>query len=228
MSLRVLSGSRGPGLPARSPRVAAPPPTPSESEKSGEEGNDDDDDDDGNRYELLAAEDLDWWLSVFERHDRKGDGEVSTTDLGLLLRSIGDILNQAEITQVAKMADADGGGTIDFEEFCGLMIWRKRREQLAGLELENSPSRCLRLLHRLRAGELDLVLEPPDENDEDIIARGGSLSSVSFAPQRWLSRYHRRRCSDFVCPPEYMCQNNDNNYICICAHICIAYRYAYK
>ena len=31
------------------------------------------------------------------------------------------------------------------------------------------------------------LLEPPDEEEEKIVASAGSLSSVSFAPQRWLS-----------------------------------------
>ena len=132
----------------------------------------------------ITADELVDWRRVFEAHDRKHAGSVSKHDLGLLLRSIGLTFTSAELQEMTTMADADLDGTIDFEEFCGLMLFRKRRLQLEGQPLAASSSRVLRLLHQLRSGQESVVLEAPAP-----MPGGGEAAPTSTAAaatsERW-------------------------------------------
>ena len=119
------------------------------------------------------------WQVVFESHDRRGEGEISVQELGVLLRALNYTFTNSELLQMAMMADIDGNGAVDIGEFTGLMLWRKRRLQLADVDLAKSDSRALRLLHRMRAGEASLSLEVREAADE------GPPDGEELEQERW-------------------------------------------
>ena len=46
-----------------------------------------------------------------------GDGEITTSDLGAVMRTLGQDLTEAELQEMINEVDADGNGTVNFDEF---------------------------------------------------------------------------------------------------------------
>lgn len=57
---------------------------------------------------------------VFKRFDANGDGRISSSELGEILRSMGGRVGSQELGLMMKEADADGDGFISLEEFIDL------------------------------------------------------------------------------------------------------------
>lgn len=53
--------------------------------------------------------------------DQDGDGSITTTELGVVMRRLGQSPTEADLIQMINEVDADGSGTIDFAEFLTLM-----------------------------------------------------------------------------------------------------------
>ncbi|XP_075728385.1 calmodulin-like [Rhipicephalus microplus] len=49
--------------------------------------------------------------------DRDGDGEISTKDLGVVMRAFGENPTEAELKNMIAVLDVGGNGTVDFHEF---------------------------------------------------------------------------------------------------------------
>lgn len=50
-----------------------------------------------------------------------GDGTINATELGTVMRSLGQNPTDAELRDMISEVDADGNGTIDFQEFLTMM-----------------------------------------------------------------------------------------------------------
>ena len=60
------------------------------------------------------------------------DSNISTKDLGKVMRSLGQNPTEAELTDMVNEVDADGNGTIDFPEFLTMMARKmKARAHIA-------------------------------------------------------------------------------------------------
>lgn len=57
---------------------------------------------------------------MFKRFDANGDGKISSSELGEILRSMGGRVGSQELGLMMKEADADGDGFISLEEFIDL------------------------------------------------------------------------------------------------------------
>jgi calmodulin len=53
--------------------------------------------------------------------DKDGNGSVDTKELGQVMRSLGQNPTDEELEDMINEVDADGSGTIDFNEFLSLM-----------------------------------------------------------------------------------------------------------
>lgn len=59
--------------------------------------------------------------------DRDADGNITTKELGTVMRSLGQNPTEAELREMIREIDTDGNGMIDFPEFLTLMA-RKMKD----------------------------------------------------------------------------------------------------
>ncbi|XP_008312884.2 calcium-binding protein 5a [Cynoglossus semilaevis] len=60
--------------------------------------------------------------SLLVKFDMDGDGKITTEELRLtMIKLMGDHMTPREIDSIVKEADDNGDGTVDFEEFVGMM-----------------------------------------------------------------------------------------------------------
>ncbi|EIE92515.1 hypothetical protein RO3G_17113 [Rhizopus delemar RA 99-880] len=69
----------------------------------------------------LSQEQIAEYREAFQLFDKDGDGSISANELGVVLRSFGMNPSDAELQDMVNDVDADGNGTIDFNEFLGLV-----------------------------------------------------------------------------------------------------------
>lgn len=58
---------------------------------------------------------------AFDLFDKNGDGEITTHELDLVIRALGQQATEAELQDMINEVDADGNGMIEFSEFLTLM-----------------------------------------------------------------------------------------------------------
>merc|ERR1712241_1052620 len=69
----------------------------------------------------LTEEQIAEFKEAFSLFDKDGDGTITTKELGIVMRSLGQNPTEAELHDMINEVDADGNGTIDFAEFLSLM-----------------------------------------------------------------------------------------------------------
>ncbi|CAH9070647.1 unnamed protein product [Cuscuta europaea] len=71
------------------------------------------------------------YREAFSLFDKDGDGQITKHELGIVLRSLGQKVTEAEVEEMICGVDVDGSKTVDFKEFVGLM-----RKKLKDKEVE--------------------------------------------------------------------------------------------
>jgi len=69
----------------------------------------------------LTDEQVSEFKEAFSLFDKDGDGQITTKELGTVMRSLGQNPSEAELRDMINEVDADGSGTIDFPEFLTMM-----------------------------------------------------------------------------------------------------------
>merc|ERR1719162_2045345 len=77
--------------------------------------------------EQLTEEQIAEFKEAFSLFDKDGDGTITTKELGIVMRSLGQNPTEVELQDMINEVDADGSGTIDFPEFLNLMA-RKMKD----------------------------------------------------------------------------------------------------
>jgi len=75
----------------------------------------------------LTPDQIKEFKEAFKLFDRDGDGQITSAELGTVMRSLGQNPTEAELRDMVQEADEDGNGHIDFEEFLAMMA-RKIKE----------------------------------------------------------------------------------------------------
>jgi len=75
----------------------------------------------------LTDEEIAEFKEAFSLFDQNGDNTISTKELGIVMRSLGQEPTEEELTDMINEVDHNGNGTIDFDEFVDMM-GRKMRE----------------------------------------------------------------------------------------------------
>merc|ERR1712045_793422 len=67
-------------------------------------------------------EEMKWELKeAFRLYDKQGNGYITTGTLKEILREIDSTLTEYNLDQIVEEVDADGSGTVDFDEFMAMM-----------------------------------------------------------------------------------------------------------
>ena len=69
----------------------------------------------------MSQEETDDLREAFGLFDTDGDGVITTAELGLVMKSLGRVLSRRQLKELMAIADADGNGTLEFEELIELM-----------------------------------------------------------------------------------------------------------
>lgn len=69
----------------------------------------------------MTPEQISEFKEAFLLFDKDGDGNISSKELGTVMRSLGQNPTEAEIRDMIKAADTDGNGQIEFNEFMKMM-----------------------------------------------------------------------------------------------------------
>ncbi|ELU09134.1 hypothetical protein CAPTEDRAFT_228814 [Capitella teleta] len=87
------------------------------------------------QVEHLTDEEIQEYKEAFAMFDKDGDGTISTKELGIVMRSLGQNPTESELQEIINEVDMDGNGTIDFEEFVVMMA---KQQCLGPEELEQA------------------------------------------------------------------------------------------
>lgn len=69
----------------------------------------------------MSEEQVAEFKEAFGLFDKDGDGSITSVELGTVMRSLGQNPTEEELQDMINEVDADGNGTIDFEEFLTMM-----------------------------------------------------------------------------------------------------------
>ncbi|KAF3859997.1 hypothetical protein F7725_000252 [Dissostichus mawsoni] len=132
----------------------------------------------------LSEEMLAEFKAAFDMFDTDGGGDISTKELGQVMRMLGQNPTREELDEIIEEVDEDGSGTIDFEEFLVMMV-RLLKEDQAG-KSEEELSECFRIFDKNGDGYIDreefaLIIrstgEPISEDEVDELMRDGDKNT---------------------------------------------------
>ncbi|KAK9467806.1 hypothetical protein V1512DRAFT_235874 [Lipomyces arxii] len=74
----------------------------------------------------LTSEQIDEFKQAFSLFDRNNDGQITTRELGTVMRSLGQNPSEAELADMINEVDVDNNGSIDFPEFLTMMAHKMK------------------------------------------------------------------------------------------------------
>ena len=84
----------------------------------------------------LTEEQVKEFKEAFALFDRDGDGFILTSELGTVMRSLGQNPTEAELQDMINEVDTDGHGKIDFPEFVSMMALKMKEVDVESEILE--------------------------------------------------------------------------------------------
>merc|ERR1719510_1860054 len=95
----------------------------------------------------LTSEDLQILQEAFTVYDKNNDGTITTKELSTVMRSLGQNPTDAEVQDIINEVDVDGSGSMEFPEFCVMMV-----KKMAESDTENEVSEAYRVFDKEREG----------------------------------------------------------------------------
>ncbi|NWZ30311.1 TNNC2 protein, partial [Asarcornis scutulata] len=103
---------------------------------------------------FLSEEMIAEFKAAFDMFDADGGGDISTKELGTVMRMLGQNPTKEELDAIIEEVDEDGSGTIDFEEFLVMMV-RQMKEDAKG-KSEEELANCFRIFDKNADGFIDI------------------------------------------------------------------------
>ena len=139
--------------------------------------------------EQLSDQQLADYKETFSMFDRDGDGTIDASELETVMNSLGIKPNATEIAEMIEKVDLDANGSIDFGEFCALMLSKQQ-----AVEFEDEVKNVFRMMDHDGNGFIGLedlmkvakqmhwgTDRPPKEEDlQDMMNLFQERSSVDF------------------------------------------------
>lgn len=113
---------------------------------------------------------------AFQVFDIDGDGTISHSELGTVMQSLGQNPTEEEVAAMIEDVDADGNGSIEFEEFCVLMQRKLKQAEDELLAADEA------------AGPYDPSADPRKLEYQEVERRARSLEKQAFEMQAVLLR----------------------------------------
>ena len=98
----------------------------------------------------LSEEQVAEFKECFSLFDADGSGTVDTSELGTVMKSLGQMMSDEALAQMINEVDADGSGTVDFAEFLGMMA-RQMKDHDSDIVLQGT----FELLDTNEGGRID-------------------------------------------------------------------------
>ncbi|XP_039265021.2 troponin C, skeletal muscle-like [Styela clava] len=76
----------------------------------------------------LTKEQINEFKQAFDIFDQDGGGDISTKELGRVMKLLGQTPSKDELDKIIEEVDVDGSGTIDFDEFLIMMVMQIAEE----------------------------------------------------------------------------------------------------
>ena len=70
----------------------------------------------------ISAEQAESYREAFNIFDKNGDGTISASELGSVMKSIGQKASKKEIKSMIKEVDVNCNGSVEYDEFCQMMV----------------------------------------------------------------------------------------------------------
>lgn len=70
--------------------------------------------------DALTEEEVEEFREAFSLFDKNGDGTITSNELAVVMKSLGQKTTESELQDMINEVDIDGNGTIDFPEFLAL------------------------------------------------------------------------------------------------------------
>jgi len=116
----------------------------------------------------LTEEQIESFRKYFTMFDKEKKGYIHTSQIGQILRTMGQAFQDRDLKQLIKEFDADGSGEIEFEEFAGLVARFVLQEDDSGA-LEEELREAFRLYDKEGNGYINVkdlreILRQLDDN----------------------------------------------------------------
>uniref|UniRef100_H2Z3W4 EF-hand domain-containing protein n=1 Tax=Ciona savignyi TaxID=51511 RepID=H2Z3W4_CIOSA len=76
----------------------------------------------------LDKDQISEFKQAFDIFDEDGGGDISTRELGRVMKMLGQNPSREELAKIVEEVDVDGSGTIDFDEFLIMMVMQISEE----------------------------------------------------------------------------------------------------
>jgi calmodulin len=91
----------------------------------------------------LSEEKLMEYRVAFEFFDKDSDGQINTNELNTIMKSLGQNVNEKQLEEIIQEIDADGSGSMDFNEFIFLII-----KKMKDLDLEEEMKEAFKVFDK--------------------------------------------------------------------------------
>ncbi|XP_029108316.1 troponin C, skeletal muscle [Scleropages formosus] len=143
---------------------------------------------------FLSEEMIAEFKAAFDMFDTDGGGDISTKELGTVMRMLGQNPTREELDAIIEEVDEDGSGTIDFEEFLVMMVQQLKEDQAGKSEEELAEffrmfdKNCDGFIDREEFGEILRSSGEPvtEEEIDELMADGDKNNDGKIDFDEWL------------------------------------------